>query len=140
MTNSSSADLFSFSFGSSFIDFTALTNLIGSTAAESLILGNHGAGGVAWATTSAFGLALVIRACISGATPGWLRETIGIRTPVSETAVGMELSSDALYRVAAKARENNTSGPLGFTIEASEALHRVHFQLVFPWCINRRFD
>ncbi|KAF8227144.1 hypothetical protein L208DRAFT_1405881 [Tricholoma matsutake] len=69
MTNSSSADLFSFSFGSSFIDFTALTTLIGSAAAESLVLGNHGAAGVAWATMSAFGLAWVIRACISTAIP-----------------------------------------------------------------------
>lgn len=128
-TNSSSpAGVFSFSSGSSLIDFTALTTLIGSAAAESLILGNQGAAGVAWATMSAFGLAWVIRACISAASPGWLRETMGIRTHISDLAVGMELSSSSFARAAAKTKRiNGASGPLGFVIESSEALRRVRF-------------
>jgi hypothetical protein len=134
LTNSSSpADVFSFSSGSSLIDFTALTTLIGSAAAESLVLGNQGAAGVAWATTSAFGLAWVIRACISAASPGWLRETMGIRTPISDQAVGMELSSSSFSRVAAKTRGSN--GPLGFIIESSEASHRVCSQPILRSCI-----
>ena len=130
-SSSAESDAFSLSSGS-LIDFTALTNLIGSTAAESLVLGNHGAAGLAWATTSAFGLVWVIRACISAASPGWLRETMGIRTPASDLAVGMELSSNshAFSRIIDKTRRNNSaSGPIGFIIESSGVVHNVRFKL-----------
>jgi hypothetical protein len=136
-SNSSFSDVFTFTSGSSLIDFTALTTLIGSSAAESLILGNHGAAGMAWATMSAFGLAWVIRACISAASPGWLRETMGIRTPVSDKAIGMELFSNSFSRGVAKIRRNHgTKGPSGLVIESSEAQHRVCFQPIVSWCIS----
>ena len=118
-------DVFSFSFGSTFIDITALTTLIGSSAAEALILGDHGAAGVAWATTSAISLIWVIRACIGAASPGWLRETMGIRTPLSDQAVGMELPSNSFRRTAAKTRRSNVNGPQGLVIESNKTPRKV---------------
>jgi hypothetical protein len=119
-------NLISFSFGGTFVDITALTTLIGSSAAESLVLGNHGAAGIAWATMSAFGLVWVIRACIGAASPGWLRETMGIRTPDSDLAIGMELSSTSFRRAVAKTRRNNNiNGPQGLVIESNKTLQKV---------------
>jgi hypothetical protein len=122
---------FSFSVGTNLIDITALTTLIGSAAAESLVLGNHGPPGVAWATMSSFGSFWVIRACIGAAIPGWLRETIGTRTSVSDMALGMELSSSSCHLAAAKIRARNAlTGPLALTIyvEPEEALRGVRSQ------------
>jgi hypothetical protein len=108
---------------------------VGSTAAESLILGSHGPAGVSWATMSAFGLVWVIRACVGAASPGWLRETMGLRTSVSDAAVGMELSSDTVSRAAARIRRHNgVNGPLALVIEP-KALRRVRFNLVLS-CLH----
>jgi hypothetical protein len=106
---------------------TALTTLIGSAAAESLILGNHGAAGVAWATMSAFGLLWVVRACIAAVCPGWLRETIGVRTSDSDLALGMELASRSNSRGAAIIRKKYVlNGLLGIVVDQSEALQQVN--------------
>jgi hypothetical protein len=46
---------------------------------------------LAWAATSAFGIIAVVKACLSAATPGWFRETIGVRSTASDLAVGLRL-------------------------------------------------
>lgn len=80
-----------FSFGNGFVDLAALTSVIGSSTAESLVLGDRGFGGLAWAATSAFGTLFVIKACITGASPSWLRVTLDIRNATSDGALGVAL-------------------------------------------------
>ncbi|KAJ7462519.1 hypothetical protein FB451DRAFT_1180811 [Mycena latifolia] len=87
----------SFTFSNNLVEVSALTALLGSGLAESLILGNRGAAGVVWAATSSFGTISVVKACLSGACSGWLRESLGLRTRVSDEAVGLELLQDS-YR------------------------------------------
>lgn len=82
----------SLNFGNNIVDVSSLTTLIGSTVGESLVLGNRGAAGIAWASTSSFGLLWIIRGCINGASPGWLREVTGVRSGVSDSSLGMELN------------------------------------------------
>ncbi|KAL8919029.1 MAG: hypothetical protein Q9208_006995 [Pyrenodesmia sp. 3 TL-2023] len=89
---SGTATLASSNFGGGLIEIAALTALIGSTTAESLVLGNRGAAGLLWATMSIFGALSVIKACIAAATPGWLRETIGVRSKETDSALGIALT------------------------------------------------
>ncbi|KAJ7072982.1 hypothetical protein C8F01DRAFT_1105927 [Mycena amicta] len=92
----------SFTFSNNLVEIGALTALVGSTAAESLVLGNRGTAGVAWAAMSSFGAVSVVKACLSGMCSGWLRETLGIRSIASDHAVGFELPMQS--RLAVKAR------------------------------------
>lgn len=78
--------------GSGIIEIAALTALVGSTTAESLILGDRGAIGMAWAAMSSFGSLFLIRACLAAAIPAWLRETLGLNNIRSNAAVGVKLS------------------------------------------------
>ncbi|KAF7378503.1 hypothetical protein MSAN_00277900 [Mycena sanguinolenta] len=94
----------SFGFSNNLVDVSALTALIGSSVAESMVLGNRGSGGVAWAATSSFGTISVVKSCCSAASSGWLRETLGIRTPLCDSAVGMCLPHDSAR--ASKVRRN----------------------------------
>ncbi|KAJ7648087.1 hypothetical protein FB45DRAFT_998920 [Roridomyces roridus] len=98
----------SFNFSNNLVEVGALTALIGSSAAESLVLGNRGAAGVAWAATSSFGTISVVKACFCGANSGWLREILGVRTAASDSAVGLELPSASSW--AAKMRKNRNLG------------------------------
>lgn len=92
---SPSSALSSLDLGSGLIEIASLTALIGSTTVESLILGNQGAAGLVWGTMSIFGALSVIKACISATTPGWLRETLGVRTKEIDAAIGLTLSLDS---------------------------------------------
>jgi hypothetical protein len=65
--------------GSGLVEIAALTALIGSATAESLTLGNKGAPGLAWAVFSTFGALSVVKVCVAGATPVWLRNSLGVR-------------------------------------------------------------
>ncbi|KAJ6490068.1 hypothetical protein C8R45DRAFT_929364 [Mycena sanguinolenta] len=94
----------SFGFSNNLVEVSALTALIGSSVAESMVLGNRGSGGLAWAATSSFGTISVVKSCCSAASSGWLRETLGIRTPLSDSAVGMCLPHDSAR--ASKVRRN----------------------------------
>ncbi|KAF9063765.1 hypothetical protein BDP27DRAFT_1334650 [Rhodocollybia butyracea] len=85
--------------GNGLINFGALTTLIGSTVAESLVLGNRGTAGISWAAMSAFGTFSIIRACMGAAMPGWIRETLGLRTKACDLAVGMRLRLDGRRKV-----------------------------------------
>ncbi|GJJ14360.1 hypothetical protein Clacol_008624 [Clathrus columnatus] len=87
----------SLNFGNNIIDVSSLTTLIGSTVGESLILGDRGAAGIAWASTSSFGTLWIIAACVNGASPGWLKEMIGIRTAVSDASLGMTLRCNSTH-------------------------------------------
>ena len=87
----SSLALPSVSFDNGLVEVSTLTALISSSAAASLALGSRGPSGLAWAATSAFGIIAVVKACLSAATPGWLRETIGVRSSASDLAVGLPL-------------------------------------------------
>ena len=80
--------------GNGLVDIAALTTLIGSSTAESLVLGDRGYAGLPWAAASAFGMISVIKGCIAGASPGWLRDTFGVRNGPSDGALGMSLLLD----------------------------------------------
>ncbi|KAJ7728072.1 hypothetical protein B0H16DRAFT_1589458 [Mycena metata] len=99
----------SFNFSNNLVEVSALPALIGSSIAESMVLGNRGSGGVAWAATSSFGTISVVKACCSAASSGWLRETFGIRTPSCDSAVGMYLPHDSAR--ASRVRRN-TAEPM----------------------------
>ena len=94
--------LSTFNFGSSLIEIAALTSLIGSTAAESLALGDKGPAGLAWAMMTVFGAIPVVRLFIATATPGWLRESMGVSNPKSDAVVGLFQDSDERFRFAGR--------------------------------------
>lgn len=97
-SNSTSKDpvsLPSLNLGNTLVEIGGLSALVGSSVAESLTFGSRGPAGIAWAATSSFGTVSVIKACISGAGSGWLRETLGIRSKLSDLAVGMDLKLDS---------------------------------------------
>jgi hypothetical protein len=86
--------------GTGLIEIAALTTLIGSSSAESLILGDRGGAGVAWASMSAFGSLSIVKGCIAGASPDWLRQTLGVRSPASDAATGLR------HNLKSKSRSN----------------------------------
>ncbi|KIJ47959.1 hypothetical protein M422DRAFT_777903 [Sphaerobolus stellatus SS14] len=121
MANSTTTFAFSLSsinLNNGLLEITALTTLIGSEVALSLSLGTRGAAGIAWAPMSAFGTVGIIRACLSGITPGWLRETLSLRTSASDTAIGMDLKLTDSAR-AIKVRKQ-LDRPLGIVCDARE--------------------
>src|SRR6266576_5228283 len=94
MSTSATTDnlgLHSIAFGNSLIPVGALTTLIGSDIAEKLALGERGSAGLVWSVASAFGAPSVIKACISGASSGWLRSLLGVRSIASDRAIGLNL-------------------------------------------------
>jgi hypothetical protein len=81
-----------FNISGGLVKIAALTALIGGSTAESPALGNRGACGLPWAALRSFGSIYIVKACVSACTPGWLRDTIGIRTVGSDKAVGCSMS------------------------------------------------
>jgi hypothetical protein len=77
--------------GTGLIEVAGLTALIGSATATSLILGDRGAAGLPWAVMSIFGALHIVRACMAAITPGWLRDTLGVRSNETDLAVGWSL-------------------------------------------------
>ena len=114
----------SLNFGNGLIEIAALTTLIGSTTAGDLILGNRGAAGIVWGSISAFGSSSVIKACASAASPGWLRQMLGLRTTSSDGTVGMDLSLDRRKNVAKRMR-GTLDVPLGVCSLSSDSDHSV---------------
>jgi len=114
MSDSEPSLLPNLSFGNGLIEIAALTTLIGSSTAGDLILGSSGAAGLVWGTISAFGSSSVIKACASAASPGSLRQMLGLRTASSDSAVGMDLSLSPRKRVARRIRGTlDDPGPIG---------------------------
>ncbi|KAL9603039.1 MAG: hypothetical protein Q9219_001403 [cf. Caloplaca sp. 3 TL-2023] len=101
---------FSLNFGGGLIEIAALTALIGSTTAESLVLGNRGSAGLLWGTMSCFGALSVVKACIAAATPGWLRDTFGVRSKATDDALGVALTLDD---TSLQSRRNRATGICG---------------------------
>ena len=113
-------------FGNGFVELAMLTTLVGPAAAENLVLGNHGAAGLAWATMSAFGTGQVISACFSAACIPWLREILGLRSKVADSSLGMELSSNAGSGIANIIRNRfAVEGPLGLSVDSRETSKEV---------------
>jgi len=102
------------------LEITALTTLVGSGVAVSLAFGSRGPAGLAWAPMSAFGMLGTIRACFCGASPGWLRETLSLRTAVSDAVIGMELDLDDSRRTGQV--RSRMGEPLGIVCDAKEAV------------------
>lgn len=88
----------SFNFGNGLIEISALTSLIGSTAADSLALGDKGPAGLVWATMTVFGVMSVVKLFIATATPGWLRESVGVRSPKADATIGLSLDLNKSYK------------------------------------------
>lgn len=80
-----------FNIGNGFIEIAALTSLIGSATAQALALGNKGPAGLVWATMTIFGGMSVVRAGITTVTPGWLRDSLGVRSLETDAVVGLSL-------------------------------------------------
>ena len=126
-------------FGNGFVELAMLTTLVGPTAAETLVLGNHGAAGLAWATMSAFGTGRVIRACLSGACAPWLREIMGLRSKLIDSSLGMELSSNANSNITNIIRSRYVAeGPLALSMDSRETSKEVRVLILYIlklfWC------
>jgi hypothetical protein len=103
--------------GNGLIEIAALTALIGSSTAESLTLGNRGAAGLAWAAMSTFGALSVVKGCIAGATPDWLRETLGVRNANTDSAVGLSLDLWSKYESREGIARKNLGEAVGVVCE-----------------------
>ena len=113
-------------FGNGFVELAMLTTLIGPAAAETLVLGNHGAAGLAWATMSAFGTGRVISACLSGACAPWLREIMGLRSKLTDSSLGMALCSNTNSNIANIIRSRYVAeGPLALSMDSRETSKEV---------------
>ena len=91
-----------FNFGNGLIEIAALTTLVGATTAESLILGSRGVAGLPWAAMSTFGSFYIIKTCIAASMPGWLRETLGVNSPLCCSILGVssKLDNKTMLKVA----------------------------------------
>ena len=98
--------LFNFQLGNGLVEIAALTTFIGSHATSLLALGNRGAVGLPWAAISAFGGLSIVKACVTGACPGWLQHVLGVRNEVSDQALGMSLDLDRTFGGVTNARKN----------------------------------
>jgi hypothetical protein len=115
--------------GSGLVEIAALTALIGSTTAESLILGSRGAAGLPWASASAFGSLFLVRACIAAATPGLLRDTLGVRTATCDAAVGLNFN---LKRISKGTK--GVAEAVGIRVVSQPEVPYV--KCLFPRCVN----
>jgi len=109
-------------FGNVFVAIGALTTMIGSTSAAVLVLGGKGPAGLVWGTISAFGISSMIKACASAASPGWLRQILGLRTAAFDGEVGTDLSLSPDSKVARMARSRLES-PLGVSCNVENLAH-----------------
>ncbi|KAK0647077.1 hypothetical protein B0T16DRAFT_353944 [Cercophora newfieldiana] len=85
-------------FSGGLVEIAALTTLIGSAAAEALVLGDRGGAGLAWAGMSAFGILSLAKGCLAGSAPDWLRSTLGVRDSIVDAALGMRLDIRSKYK------------------------------------------
>ena len=116
---SSTIDTISCAFGNKFVEFLigAFTILIGSSLAETLVLGDRGSAGLVWGTIGTFGAGSIIKACINGASPGWLRVLLGLRDRASDEAIGLDLELARDSRSAIRAR-STFDAPLGISCDS----------------------
>ena len=86
------------------INLAALTALVGSSTVESLVLGSRGAAGLPWSAMSNFGMISVVKASLTGLSPGWLRDMLGVRNALSDSFLGMSLDLRQNKRTEARTR------------------------------------
>ncbi|KAF8904701.1 hypothetical protein CPB84DRAFT_1845237 [Gymnopilus junonius] len=120
-------------FGKGLVEVGALTTLIGSTIAAVLVLGKKGPAGIVWGTISAFGSSSVVKACASGATPGWFRQMVNLRTPVSDAALGLDLPLSPSFKLARMAR-TGLDQPIGVFCDAGALEHASPMVKEHPSC------
>ena len=97
--------------GNNLVDIAAVTTLIGATTAESLTLGSRGAAGMPWAAMSSFGSFYVVKACIAGSLPGWIREAIGINSSLCNSIIGVGATLNQSILLKA-----NAANPVGIAV------------------------
>lgn len=85
-------------FTTGLVEIAALTTLIGSSTATSLVLGNRGGPGLPWAAMSAFGILSTVKGCVAGASPDWMRAALGVRDLLSDDALGIKLNLRSKYK------------------------------------------
>ncbi|KAF8810451.1 hypothetical protein BYT27DRAFT_7336684 [Phlegmacium glaucopus] len=119
-------------FGNGFVELAMLTTLVGSATSETMVLGDHGAAGLAWATMSAFGTGRIISACLSGACTPWLREIMGLRSKINDSSLGMELSSNVNTNIANIIRSRYAAdGLLALSVDSRETCKEAGGKLVW---------
>lgn len=96
----------SFNVGTGLINLAALTALVGSSTIESLMLGSRSTAGLPWAALSTFGVISVVKASVTGISPGWLRETLGVRSALSDSFLGIGLDLMRSVRGETRTRRN----------------------------------
>jgi hypothetical protein len=96
----------SLNFGTGLINLAALTALVGSSTIESLVLGSRGTAGLPWASISSFAVVSIVKAAVTGLSPGWLRETLGVRNALSDALLGMSFDLRRNVRWEARTRRN----------------------------------
>jgi hypothetical protein len=87
-----------FNLGNGLIEIAALTSLVGSAAAQSLALGDKGPAGLVWATMTIFGAMSIVTLFTATATPGWLRDSVGVRSAKSDAVVGLSLDLNKSFK------------------------------------------
>jgi hypothetical protein len=87
-----------FNLGNGLIEIAALTSLVGSAAAQSLALGDKGPAGLVWATMTIFGAMSIVTLFTATATPGWLRDSVGVRSAKSDAVVGLSLDLNKRFK------------------------------------------
>ncbi|KAF8810449.1 hypothetical protein BYT27DRAFT_7253705 [Phlegmacium glaucopus] len=113
-------------FSTGFIELAMLTTLVGSATAETMILGNHGAAGLAWATMSTFGTGQLISACLSGACTPWLQEIMGLHSKITNSSLSMELSSNVNSNIVnIIGSQYAAEGPLALSVDSHETSKEV---------------
>jgi hypothetical protein len=81
--------------GGGLVDISAVVTIIGAPIAEALIHGLKGSAGMCWAPMSCFGAIHVAKACLTASVPDWLRESMGLKNPFVDSAIGVMLEVDA---------------------------------------------
>jgi hypothetical protein len=94
------------------------------------MLGERGSASLVWSITSAFGATSIIKACISGASPGWLRSLLGLRSIASDRVVGLDLKLTRKSSLVIKVRRTFKNEPLGVSCDAKALRVRYSFYLV----------
>jgi hypothetical protein len=78
-------------FGGGLVEISAVATIVGAPTAEALIHGLKAACGMVWGPMSSFGAIHVTKACLSASVPDWLRESLGLRNPFVDAAIGVML-------------------------------------------------
>jgi hypothetical protein len=113
-------------FSGGLVEITALTTLIGSSTAMSLVLGERGGVGLAVAAMSAFGILSIVKACIAGASPDWLRASLGVRDAISDAVLGVMLDLRSRYKSVQDLARRDLGRAGGVAVRVPAVGERIH--------------